>query len=145
MGRITTVYKVVRERDEVLYSVDVSAYGIDNPFCLVYSPGETVFPPKISPKSKLLAFETYLDAVSFVSWYGLGLSDGRFQIWKAEATQTKPSNYICSKFEEYEHFWKTFDISDRGNFQGEYSWASTGTLYCDDLTLIERMNEQKTA
>jgi hypothetical protein len=134
---MTTVYKIVRVVDGKMYSVDVSAYATDHPFCVEYKKGETAFPPEACPKSKLMAFSELDWAIRFLDWYGRPYAPvDQYQIWEAQTRKAvEAPSWICSNLDLYDWYWDgKMDVLNDWIFS-----THAGTVFCDDITLIRRV------
>lgn len=122
---MTTVYKVVRRRQDGKLASDYIRRGRCE---VIYQPQE---PSCALNGMKLLAFRTKRDALRYK-----GVSPS--EIWKAKATKVRRQaflHFLRMDWRGFKKFWKHQDPDDPGNAR-----TSLGTVACDSITLIKRVD-----
>jgi hypothetical protein len=144
------VYKVVKiDKDDPENIRLFSACIHKSPFELEYVPMVTTYPPSHTPKAKILAFSTKEDAKDFLGWMELlPAGYGPYELWRALTTGAVPAPLLSVTTSNLNRYW---DIASKEGFVLEdmsltmdvngliIGQAPEGSLFCDDLTLIERI------
>lgn len=121
-----TVYKVVFRSSHRLYSNKLYSAVARGEWMVEYIPGEFVYPTI----GFLFAYEHLDHAISFAAPENIMHS----QVWRAETTWAMPADPIPYGWGKWHKYWESpqhYEYTTR---------QPRGTLFCDDIKLIERIS-----
>lgn len=123
-------YKVVKEIPSGLRSVNISA-------TIIYEVGKWVLPKILW--SKLFVFADYSDAKSFIR--EKLLESNQWRIYSCQVQNPSKIRHIVSSFDYgLTKFWKLHKNKKKISHLGGVYPAPYGTVICDAVKLIERVN-----
>lgn len=135
MTTATKVYKVIKQAYGNDWGVSATTTGAAQ---VVYARDRWTTPNLEG--SKLMAFDSYANALKFVGTTSAGSYDPiGLRVWVAEAVGATPAEYVVdysSYFIDLDSWWKRYN--ERQEMWRISMPPPDGTVFCDQIMLLER-------